>query len=176
MNRLDQYQQAPMGGPTCQAVVLDVNWPQSEGTTSVYVFLLDARGRFPSKDHLLFAKRARSPDGATRLIGPRAGDSMRVQVQTALPAVDPGVHRIRFVVAVSQANSLLSSADHVDLVVWDPTTGDTMATFSATPGGTSKCLVLADLYREAGSWMLETKGDGFTGSIVDLANQVGVAS
>ena len=175
MTRLEQNQQASVGDATGQAAVVDISWPQSEAT-GVYVFLLGAGGKFPSKHHLLFADRPTSPDGATRLHASGQGTALRVQVQMALSAVDPDVHRIRFVLAVSKGSILLSSAAQVDLEAWDPTTGDTSGTFSAQPGETNKCLVLADMYRDASSWVLEAKGDGFTGSISDLANQVGVAS
>lgn len=176
MTRVEQSQRAQVGGASGQAGVVDISWPRSEGPTGVYVFLLGADGKFPSTRHLLFADRLTSPDGATRLCFSGQGAALHVQVQTALAAVDPDVQRIRFVVAASRGNTLLSSTDQVDLVAWDPATGDTDVTFAAQPGETNKCLVLADLCRDDSSWVLEAKGDGFTGSISDLANQVGVAS
>jgi len=176
MKQLTQYERVPVGGPDRQAVVVDVNWSASGTPTGVYVFLLDAGARLPSRQHVMFVLAAASPDGSSLLKEHTGGDLARAQVQIHLTGIDPVVHRLRFILAVNQGNATLVNVAEVTTSLWDPGTGDVDGTYAVTADGLNKCLILGDLHRVANKWEFEAKGLEFSGSIANLANRVGLAS
>lgn len=176
MKELTQNERVPVGGLERQAVVVDASWSASGTPTGIYVFLLDADARIPSRHHVIFGGSTTAPDGSTLLKEDIRSDLARAQIQVHLTGTDPALHGLRFILAVSQVNATLAHVAEVTTSVWDPCTGEVHGTYALSPDGMNKCLILGDLRRVANGWEFEAKGAEFAGSIVDMANQVGAAS
>lgn len=174
MTPVAKHEVAELG--TRKALVMDVGWHAVATTCGVYALLLDASSRILTTQHVVFAGRPLSPDGALLLRIGGVNDAVRAQLQIHLADIDVEVARIRVVLAVAEAHGLLADVTDVELSVWDPGSGESETSFAAEAGETDKCLVLGDLSRDADMWAFEASGDGFSGAISDLATRIGVAS
>lgn len=172
MSALEPGQIAPLAGSGRESVVVDVSWAPAGVSADIYAFLSDARGRPISTEHVVFAARPDSPEGAVFLRSQANGGVVtRAQVQIDLTAVPAAADHVLCVLAVTAPNSILEPVSDMKVHVWSPVTGGTDATFEVKEGGVNKCMLLGLVQRAHGGWSFHALGRGFEGDIIQFANR-----
>jgi stress response protein SCP2 len=155
-----------------QALVVDVFWDSGRVPCETVMFVCGATGRVLSDEYFVFYNQERSPGG--EVIHRRYPTLLpqRAQFQIHVAAL-PQVAEQLDVVLTAQEGDLEHVTD-VRLVVWDPGTGDDLASYEAPAAGPARSSLLGQLYRHQGTWKVRALGAHYDRDLALVAQEHGV--
>ena len=131
---------------------------------------LGAQDKLIDESYVIFFNQTVSPCGSIKIISRNPGEYILQINPSTLPST---VSRILIAVAIDGGGDLLS-VGHCNLKVGcDGKPGGQFA-FSGSEIGSSKGIILAELYLRQGTWRLFVRCEGFSGGLEFLLRQHGV--
>lgn len=147
-------------------VRVELVWEAHRGAPNAVCFAVDAAGRVPDDDWLVFRGRDQSPKGAIRLV---LDTSDRAAFVVALDALPANVQRCVFA-------ATLESGRFGDLrgtlLAAGTGSGESLG-FRLEEASDEQALIFAEIYRHQSAWKLRAIGQGFTGGLYPLAAHFG---
>lgn len=138
------------------AVVVDVSWGLPGGGASLYVLCTGADGKVSELSRVVYPKAPELPgNGVVHRWETMASDASRGQVQVVFDLLPPDVARIEFVVATSRAGAVLTELSDVEIVCWEPRSGETVGTWTVPRPGLAKRLELGSVGRVDSQWQVQ---------------------
>ncbi len=153
---------APLNSDRLELAVAGVR----QGTVDLMVFQLGADRKVRSDADFVFFNQPSSPEGAVRLA---AADRLTVDL-TAVPA---SVYTLA--VAVALDGSVGGSLAAIGELAVSVTGGADEHRAAADGLTVERAAVLVEIYRRAGAWKIRNVSAGWTGGLVALATEHGVA-
>jgi tellurium resistance protein TerD len=169
--------------PTLERLLLGVRFgaaaqPTVLENTVLLTLLCDRDARLLSQDHAVFFNSLTDPDTSVENRSP-AADGDTEQVQVALSAVPPAVHRIVLAAYVNHAfgarGSLAQLSECVVRAVDAEDGVELLRSQNLAPDwGPVAAAGLAEVYRQDAGWKFKVLGEGYAGGIVALAADHGL--
>ncbi|MBQ2790857.1 MAG: TerD family protein [Thermoguttaceae bacterium] len=144
-------------------------------------FLLGADGKTRRQEDCVYFNQRRSLCGSVvhngdNLVGKDEGDAETIDVDLTKTPSD--VQKYIFTVSIYEAefkNQRFHNVDNVYIRVVDKTTNLEIARFNlADDAGDERTVIFGELYQRDGAWRFRALGQGFPGSLPELAESYGV--
>ena len=170
--------------PSLRTAVLGVDWDaggraELEDALVVATLLVDAQGRVPDDEHVVFLNQLVSPDLTVAQLE-RARDGDREQVEVDLPDVPPEVAAIRVVLYLDEGDGgprrTLGQLRRCRIRVLDAAQGaELIRSVDLAPAlGPETALVLGELYRHSSGWKFRVVGQGWESGLRGVAADHGL--
>ncbi|KDN87249.1 hypothetical protein KCH_10200 [Kitasatospora cheerisanensis KCTC 2395] len=161
-------------------VLIGLGWQAADDyDLDANALLCDSAGKALSDQHFVFFNNLTSPDGAVTHLGDPGDGTDREQLRVELGAVEQGVQRIVFTVAVYQAEQrrqAFGSVRGAYVRVADAASGAELARYELGPELTTEtAVVFGELYRHGGGWKFRAIGQGYSSGLAGIATDFGVA-
>lgn len=177
MTTLSKGANAPVDAPFARVSVVWRGAPPA-AEIDASAFLLQATGKVPGDEGMVFYGQPSPGNGSTRLeaAAQAAADSKETVFAVDLNRVPGGIERIAFAATLHEAAARgLSFGSVGSLEVRVSTPAGVVASFVVETAGMSEtALVLGELYRRNGAWKFRAVGQGFAGGLGPLAEGFGV--
>lgn len=168
------------------AVTVGLGWDAR--TTTGQEFDLDASaialstaGKALSDQHFVFFNNLTSPDGVIQHTGDNLtgeGDGDDEAINANLPAADPSMDRIVFVVSIYDADARGQSFGQVRnafIRVVNQVNGQELARYDLTEdASTETAMVFGELYRSGAEWKFRAIGQGYASGLRGIALDFGI--
>ncbi|MFC8362924.1 TerD family protein [Streptomyces griseorubiginosus] len=146
-------------------------WRQQTGCdVDVVAFAVDAQEQVPGDEDFVFYGAPEHPDGTVRL----TTDGPTEQAVTAdLERLPLEIHRIVVAAAIDGA-ATFSDVGAVEITATCGIGAAPTVRATLDAATTERTMILAEIYRRAGSWRLRAVGQGYDHGLADLARGYGV--
>lgn len=147
---------------------VELSWREAPSGLDITCFMVNASGKVPSDDFMVFYNQPEGPGSAVALSGHDA-QSSRFVVRTG--AIGPDIQRCVFT-ATLDGRGTFADVKALGLKASPP--GGAGASYQLEGAAEERALILAELYRHASGWKLRAVGQGFNGGLEPLARHFGV--
>ena len=173
--------------PSLKHILIGLGWDarSSDGQDfdlDASVFMTAESGRVPSDDYFVFYNQLKSPCGSVQhtgdnLTGDGDGDDESVIVE--LEKVPANIKSLFITVTIHDAEMRRQNFGQVSnafVRLVNHETGQEVLRFDLSEDySTETAMVFGEVYRHNGDWKFRAIGQGYTGGLLALCNQYGVA-
>ena len=172
--------------PGLAKIMVGLGWDVSTSFFSSFdldasAFLLDAGGKCPGKDDLVYFGNLKHPSGAVKHMGDNLtgeGDGDDEQIEVDLGKVPANIARIAFTVNIYKAESRKQNFGQVSNAfcrIVDESTGKEIVRYDLGKDFSSEtAVIVGELYRHNGEWKFSAVGNGFQGELAALSRHYGL--
>jgi tellurium resistance protein TerD len=169
-------------GQTLTRIKACLGWDVTNGACDLDVsaFLLGADGRVLGDDWFVFYGQTVSPDGSIQHSGDSSGEGVGDDeiITMNLPAVNPNVKKIVFVITINEAIELglnFSMVQNAYVRVVDDSNGRELIRFTLTDYYANvTSMMVGEVYNHNGQWKFNAIGDGVAKDLAGLCEMYGV--
>lgn len=149
-------------------IEVSIGWANSASPLDIACFMVQADGRVPDDDHMVFYNQ---PNGPNRAVVLQKAGPMGTSFQIDLERLPPMITKCVFTATLDGAGSF-AVVTGLGLAA-TPMNGSSTR-YQVDDVGNVRALILAEVYKHTSGWKLRAVGQGFDGGLAPLARHFGV--
>lgn len=163
------------GAPT--ALVMEATWSPGSIQVEVAVFICTSEGTVVADEDLLsqMSSNTVSPDRSVFLVQDYTGGiNHRAQVLVDITTLPAAAEGIDVVLVTPEDGQTLQPVREVNMNLWDPADGQSLASFTLAQGVLCSCLVLGRLYKHNGQWKFLAVAEAYPKDFPSQVQEYGI--